>query len=497
MYNMLKRYKLKGLRTYGLSGAVLAISTVLTLSNVSCSKFLEAPVDNRTLIVTLPDMEKTLNQLMPYSDHHFTDIMSDDYIFRDLAGHNVEDAVNQILPIFEFDICRQSLPATRFLSSGFNPVSAFRRYYNCIINSLLIIDKLKAYTAASPEEEKRVKVIRGKALAIRAYCNYMLVNLFAKQYNPATAASDKGIPFIEAYSGEPVVGYKQVPVQKVYDEVIKDLTEALTLVEDQPLQNPQFNFSVDAVNALLSRVYLNKKDWDNSIKHANDLLRRRNTPLNVKNLRNTIVDYMQYSTAYFNPANASYILMGNNTYQLLAYFWMGMYPYPAVQMLRDEGADPQNNYVIITSALHNDYVPQKLMLFQSLATRSGNLPLLTVDEVLFNRAEAEIEKAKGMTPQAQADLTLLINNQTFRNDSAAARIAALPKLTTRDAAIQMLLRIKRIRFSSEGMRWFDMRRHNIPVTHQGRSGTYKIDGTKPEDYVIQLPTEEITRNPDL
>ncbi|SHL41151.1 SusD family protein [Chitinophaga jiangningensis] len=494
---MLKRYKLKGWQAYGFSRSILAVALLLTLSNVSCTKFLEEPVDNRTLIVSLDDMEETLNQIMPYSDYHFTDIMSDDYIFRDLAGHNVEEAVNSMLPIFELEICRQSLPATRFLASGFNPVTAFRRSYNSIINSLLILDKLKGFTPTTKEEETRAKALRGKALAIRAYSNYMLVNLFAKQYNPATAATDKGIPFVAAYSGEPVVGYKQESVQKVYDEILKDLLEAVTLVEAQPAKNAQFNFGADAVNALLSRVYLNKKDWDNSIKYATAVLDKRSAPLNIKTLRNSITDYQQYSSAYFNPSNPSFILMGNNTYQLIAYFWMGMFPYPAVQMLRDEGADDDNNYTIQTSPLYSDYVPQKLMLFQPTATRNGNMPVLTVDEVLFNRAEAAIEKAKGMTAQAQADLTALINNQTFSDEAAADKINLLPTLTTRDQAIGMLLLIKRIRFTSEGMRWFDMRRHNIPVSHKGRSGTYTIDGTKPEDYVIQLPTEEITRNPGL
>lgn len=125
------------------------------------------------------------------------------------------------------------------------------------------------------------------------------------------------------------------------------------------------------------------------------------------------------------------------------------------------------------------------------------MPLLTVDEVLFNRAEADIEKNNGLTDVSKGDLTLLIKNQNFSLATANTKIAQLNTLATRKDAIDFLLLIKRIRFSSEGMRWFDMRRHNIPVEHVGRSGTYKIDGTKPADYVIQLPTEEITRNPGL
>lgn len=45
----------------------------------SCKKFLEEQVDNRTLITSITDMEKTVNYLLPYSDYHFTDLMTDDY----------------------------------------------------------------------------------------------------------------------------------------------------------------------------------------------------------------------------------------------------------------------------------------------------------------------------------------------------------------------------------------------------------------------------------
>ncbi len=110
--------------------------------------------------------------------------------------------------------------------------------------------------------------------------------------------------------------------------------------------------------------------------------------------------------------------MGNNTYQLIAYFFSGMYPYPALQLMVNNGADEDNNYVIQTSALFRDYVPQKFGKFFTTATRNFNLPLITVDEVYFNRAEASIRKNNGLTEQAKADLTIMINNQTFSDDAA-------------------------------------------------------------------------------
>ena len=87
-----------------------------------------------------------------------------------------------------------------------------------------------------------------------------------------------------------------------------------------------------------------------------------------------------------------------------------------------------------------------------------------------------------------------------QNYSAAGlntKVNQLNALTNRASSINFLLLLKRIRFTSEGMRWFDMKRHNLPVTHVGRTGTYTIDGKDPNAYVIQLPLEEITRNSGL
>ncbi len=73
-------------------------------------------------------------------------------------------------------------------------------------------------------------------------------------------------------------------------------------------------------------------------------------------------------------------------------------------------------------------------------------------------------------------------------------IGTMDGMTGSEPALELLLMVKRIRFSSEGMRWFDIKRHNLPVSHVGRSGTYTIDGSNPDAYAIKLPLEEITRN---
>ena len=75
--------------------------------------------------------------------------------------------------------------------------------------------------------------IRGEALACRAFAHFMLVSTFAKSYDPATAASDKGIVIMTKPEENLLATYERSSVQEVYDFVEKDLLEAIELVSDQ------------------------------------------------------------------------------------------------------------------------------------------------------------------------------------------------------------------------------------------------------------------------
>lgn len=76
--------------------------------------------------------------------------------------------------------------------------------------------------------ETAKNALRAEALTLRAYAHYMLLQKFAKAYNPATAASDPAI----AYMTEDVeLGTPQPKrtVQEAYDLCLKDIDEAVRL----------------------------------------------------------------------------------------------------------------------------------------------------------------------------------------------------------------------------------------------------------------------------
>jgi hypothetical protein len=479
----------------------LLLLFICTAPFLSCKKFLEEPIDDRSPLTTIEDLEKTLITLQPYSDYHFTDMMTDDYSYKDIAGHVSREYNEKIRPIFTFEITRQNIDKIEMLASGFNPNTAFLRYYFIINNASLLIDRANKIKNEGGDAARADNVI-GQSLAIKAYCNFMLTNLFGKQYNSSTAGSDLAVPYIGEYNSNAIVNRPRATVDFMYKQVEADWLQALTLIDDKnAVTSSKFYFSKRAIYGLLSKFYLNKMDWANSIKYADLVLAVDKVPLNMKTLRAKLVnDPGEYSKGYMDPTNSSYLLMGNNTYQLIADLQTGYYPYPLMQFYSSNGGgnfgDFANDEMIQSSILFSDKMPQKFYYSYSSARRSFNMPLITVDETIFNKAEATIQNDNAISTATTADLYLMIDNMNFTSVASNRLKAQVDAVSNKNDAITLLLNLKRYRFFCEGIRWFDIKRHNLPVTHNYNGTNYIIDGKNAEAYVIKLPLEEIQFNPD-
>ncbi len=62
---------------------------------------------------------------------------------------------------------------------------------------------------------------------------FILINTFAKVYNPETAATDGGVAIIDKYDLEATP--TKSTVAQVYDFIIKDIEEALPYLQEEPV----------------------------------------------------------------------------------------------------------------------------------------------------------------------------------------------------------------------------------------------------------------------
>lgn len=110
-------------------------------------------------------------------------------------------------------------------------------------------------------ELKRNRV-EGEAKFIRGAVYFDLVRLYAKAWNDGTPSSNPGVPLVLTPTGI-ITEANKVPrntVAEVYDQIIKDLTEAEQLL---PGSN-SFFATKGAAAGMLGRIYLAKGDYANA-----------------------------------------------------------------------------------------------------------------------------------------------------------------------------------------------------------------------------------------
>jgi hypothetical protein len=121
------------------------------------------------------------------------------------------------------------------------------------------------------------KQLYAEALVHRAYAYWCLVNIYAKQYDSTTAASDLGVPLL--LTPDLFASLKRASVATVYNQIITDL---LASADDLPAL-PDYNTrpSKAGVYALLARTYLCKRDFSNARTYADMALSLQSGLLNL------------------------------------------------------------------------------------------------------------------------------------------------------------------------------------------------------------------------
>ena len=159
--------------------------------------------------------------------------------------------------------------------------------YNTVQVSILLIEKLEGGEISGPDAEKQQLIAELKVH--RAFAYFALVNLYSKQYDAGSAASDLGVPIrtSSVMSGET----PRESVQAVYDYIMQDLNEA---VASNALEStfPDKNWQATQAGAyaVQAKVYLQMGNYDAALTAANNCLA----------LYNTLIDY---STIFSMPAN--------------------------------------------------------------------------------------------------------------------------------------------------------------------------------------------------
>lgn len=161
--------------------------------------------------------------------------------------------------------------------------------YNAVANNIMNVPD-------ATEQQKRA--IRAEALVGRAFEYLNLVNIYGKQYDAKTAATDYGVPIVLSENVGSTATYVRNTVAEVYQRISSDLAEATPDLPDKPTNayHPGKNIGY----AFQARMYLYMGDYQKALENANNALK----------LSNQLVDYTLYTT---KSSTYGRIVLASNT----------------------------------------------------------------------------------------------------------------------------------------------------------------------------------------
>ncbi len=157
-----------------------------------------------------------------------------------------------------------------FTTSQFDGDVVWSGNYNLVANANNIINNIDNIAVeAGSDDEAALKYYKGVAYFARAYAYTNMVVRYCKDYDPATAANELGLPIIETVDVNKKPSRSSLAT--TYAFIKEDIRQAKLLLTD----GSDVDFTApnaNALEALDARVSLYMHDWDNAIACASDLI---------------------------------------------------------------------------------------------------------------------------------------------------------------------------------------------------------------------------------
>lgn len=532
----------------------LAVAGAMSLS--SCNDFLDKLPDNRVdpttpdqLLLMLVDGYSTGNYAK-YCELSSDNIIDNNSPDENGVRYNLE--ANNVIDdeMFAWEDAVSDMDVD-------SPSSIWEGAYHGIAVANHVLDFINKWRAEhrefSEEDQAKLAAAEAEAYLVRAYNHFVLVNVFAMPYGK-NSDTDLGVPYVTEPETEVLVNYNRNTVKEVYDLIEQDLLKGLAGVNDSYYDVTKYHFNTKAANAFAARFYLYKRDYENVIKYADNVLgvgtstastmMRKYWATNYSNADANIQSYISAESA------SNLMLVATNSG-----FWRSIGTGTRYGVNRDAATETLYGWGPTWSntgyILHPCYIGKlyingtqeygvyflklgELFEYTDKVAGIGYVHIVrtefTAEETLLCRAEAKIYT--GDIEGAVADLKVWddsrkdlpatyqfedLTSELIRSyyDEAAhqtptseydPRPGVFKKLHIDEVCpsdkyaltadklpyIYCLLHFRRIETIFDGYRWFDIKRYGIEVTHHiGRTRVETLTLNDPRR-ALQIPAEVIS-----
>lgn len=303
--------------------------------------------------------------------------------------------------------------------------------YKQVLIANVVIDELDKMSDA--EKAMESNHVRGAAMFLRAKALFALAEVFCMPYNESTASSDLGLPVKNSPDIEANV--PRSSLADTYRQIVDDLNHASALLPDAGLSTNKLRPTKIGALALLARVHLAMRKYEDAGRYADSVLIRYDS----------LLDYNTVST--FTLSNPELI------YHNIAS--------PGIMVVAVQSADMEVDSALYQLYTDNDLrktlfyreINGRVTMYRNYSALFNPFTGLAVDEIYLIRAEAYARDDR--IEEAASLMNSLIENR-YVTGSYKPIVFSNSK-----EALEFILIERRKELAFRGARWSDVRRLNL------------------------------------
>jgi hypothetical protein len=336
-------------------------------------------------------------------------------------------------------------------------------YYVIIGNANMIIANIDAASGSDTDK----KIIKGQALAYRAWAYFQMVQLFGERYVAGAANSSLAVPLVLVPSTEAL---PRSTVAQVYAQVNTDLDQAITSLTGYTRANKS-HLNINVAKGFKARVALAQQNWADAIKFAQEARSGFTLMTNTQYL----AGFNDYSNSEWLWASKIQSDQTNYFYSFFAYMSANynstvirtspksinstLYNTITATDVRKGLWDPTGTntaFPIPNSASSRYRYMSRKFRVADVNLSIGDVPYMRAAELYLIEAEAQARNAN--YPAAAAVLyTLAVNRDPSYVLSSQTGAALIDEIMTQ----------RRVELWGEGFRFYDLKRTNTALNRTG------------------------------
>jgi len=433
---------------------------LLTMLTTSCRKYVEVEQFSTKTLKSTSDYQLLMNYRPTFESSYILPMITTD----DMATQNVNHQNS-----LSSEQKAAYVWATYYYSGTQGDVG-----WNNLYNQIYVCNEVLTGVMSSENGTQTAKLaVYAEALVQRAYAYLSLVNQYGEIYNPATAATQIGIPMPTTPDLYQPLNRKSLQV--VYSQIIKDVEEAIPNLPNVGANNG--HVAKVSAYALLSRCYLYMRNFQKAGEYADQALL-------IQSSLNNLADYVGKTSTFPTKLKDPEVLLSKTSAgqfrseinpELIALFGTG------------------DLRLTLFTSLNYSGIPGRAYIRGNF-TFEGIYTGLNVPEVLLNRAEV-YARAGDVTNT----LSLLNKLRKARYSAAAYQDLVI---TDPAALLPAVINERRREFMGTGLRWFDQRRLNLDPglakvqtrTFAGQDYTLPIGSNR---YIFPVNQTILDLNPEI